>query len=162
MILPDTDGFELSCQLRAIPYVKDIPIIALTGFFTKFDNPDLMSHSHFTAFLFKPVENTLLLQAIQSYLPQVNLLPFNILKIDQSFINDLSITNNTIAIVQAIIALGRNLGLTIIAEGVETNEQLSILREIKCDLIQGYIFSKPITENELGTLLLKNALQPNI
>lgn len=94
-----------------------------------------------------------------SYLKQ---LPFNILKIDQSFINDLSITNNSVAIVQAIIALGRNLGLTIIAEGVETNEQLSILREIKCDLIQGYIFSKPITENELGTLLLKNAQQPNI
>lgn len=73
LILPDTDGFELSCQLRTIPYVKDIPIIALTGFFTKFDNPDLMNHSNFTAFLFKPVENTLLLQAIQSYLPQVKL-----------------------------------------------------------------------------------------
>jgi diguanylate cyclase (GGDEF)-like protein len=81
--------------------------------------------------------------------------PFNILKVDKSFIDDVVHTKGSAAIVKAIIEMGKGLGLTVIAEGVETQEQLDFLKLHKCDLIQGYYFSKPIPEAELTQLLYK-------
>ncbi|AFZ13995.1 diguanylate cyclase/phosphodiesterase [Crinalium epipsammum PCC 9333] len=71
--------------------------------------------------------------------------PFHTLKIDQSFVRELKDNLQDMAIISAIIALGRSLNLRIIAEGVETNEQLELLRRLDCEQIQGYFFSRPLT-----------------
>lgn len=71
-------------------------------------------------------------------------LPLNKLKIDRSFIRDAIGDSNDMAIIRAIISMGHELGLKVVAEGVETKEQLELLRSIKCDAIQGYFFSHPL------------------
>jgi EAL domain-containing protein (putative c-di-GMP-specific phosphodiesterase class I) len=66
------------------------------------------------------------------------------LKIDRSFINDIHTDTDSAAIVSAVVALAHNMGLKVVAEGVETQEQSDFLAEIGCDLCQGYFFSKPV------------------
>lgn len=80
-------------------------------------------------------------------------LPVNSLKIDQSFIRHLPGNHEDAAIVNAIIMLGKGLGLNVIAEGVETVEQLVCLREMGCDEVQGYLFSRPVPVDEMTQLL---------
>lgn len=75
------------------------------------------------------------------------------LKIDKSFINGLPEDSDGSAIVQAVISLGRGLGFTLVAEGVETGEQLAYLRKVGCDLVQGYYFAKPMPANEFAAWL---------
>jgi EAL domain-containing protein (putative c-di-GMP-specific phosphodiesterase class I) len=81
-----------------------------------------------------------------SYLKQ---LPVAAIKIDRSFIRDIENDANDIAIVRAIIAMAKTLDYTVVAEGVETKEQLDILTTESCDIIQGYYFAKPMPENML-------------
>ncbi|MDD3468133.1 MAG: bifunctional diguanylate cyclase/phosphodiesterase, partial [Campylobacterales bacterium] len=81
-----------------------------------------------------------------SYLKQ---LPIDELKIDRSFINDLTKDQNDVIIVQTIISIGRKFGLEVIAEGVETKEQLEMLLAMGCKNFQGYFFSKPVRASEL-------------
>ncbi len=69
--------------------------------------------------------------------------PFDKIKIDQSFIRNLADGEDSIAIVRAVIGLGRSLGMAVIAEGVETEEQLALLRQEGCGEVQGYLFSPP-------------------
>ena len=70
--------------------------------------------------------------------------PIDTLKIDQSFVRDLSINQEDKAIIHAIIALGHSLNLLVIAEGVETMQQLEYLSEKESDAVQGFLFSKPL------------------
>jgi diguanylate cyclase (GGDEF)-like protein len=81
--------------------------------------------------------------------------PIDILKIDKEFISGIPSDQNDKAITSAIIALGHNLGMDVVAEGVETVEQLQFLTEHKCDLIQGYYFSRPLPEQKMLLLLSK-------
>ena len=79
--------------------------------------------------------------------------PIRTLKIDQSFIQDITTDPNDAAIAQAIIALAESLQLKVIAEGVETREQLDLLRRYHCDEMQGYLFARPLPPAELLELL---------
>jgi len=79
--------------------------------------------------------------------------PLNTLKIDRSFVSDITGENGDGTIVSAIVSMAHSLGLTVVAEGVETKEQLSTLQEKQCEYVQGFLFSKPITEFEVKELL---------
>lgn len=75
--------------------------------------------------------------------------PIDILKVDQHFIKGIPDNQNDLAIASAIIALGHNLGMQIVAEGVETPEQLQYLLDHHCDFVQGYYFSRPLPEQKM-------------
>ncbi|HWA95388.1 MAG TPA: PAS domain S-box protein [Terracidiphilus sp.] len=83
----------------------------------------------------------------------------NKLKIDRSFIQDISTNFDDRAIATAIIGMAKSLNLLVIAEGVEDEVQISILRELQCEQIQGYYFSKPLSASETSTLLRHNRAQ---
>ncbi|KPX67766.1 Sensory box/GGDEF domain/EAL domain protein [Pseudomonas syringae pv. maculicola] len=89
-----------------------------------------------------------------SSLSYLKRLPLDILKIDQSFIRGLPEDTHDAAIVRAIIALGRSMQLTVIAEGVETHEQQQFLSEEGCEQIQGYIISLPLQPDEFSERFL--------
>jgi diguanylate cyclase (GGDEF)-like protein len=82
-------------------------------------------------------------------------LPIDALKIDKSFVNDATTDPDDASLVMAIITLAHNLRLKVIAEGVETEEQLRFLHLLRCDQIQGYLFSKPLPAGELEDLLMR-------
>jgi EAL domain-containing protein (putative c-di-GMP-specific phosphodiesterase class I) len=79
------------------------------------------------------------------------------LKIDKSFISDLPTNENDRAVAGAVISLGQKLNLRVIAEGVETDDQVAFLRENNCDEMQGYHFSKPVTVQAIEELLKTTA-----
>ncbi|WP_158813874.1 GAF domain-containing protein [Methylocapsa sp. S129] len=84
--------------------------------------------------------------------------PVDTLKIDRSFVQDLPQDSEDRAIAQAIISMGKALGMTVIAEGVETVEQAAFLREHGCDEMQGYLFSRPVPAEGIAELLDANRL----
>lgn len=83
--------------------------------------------------------------------------PINTLKIDQSFVRQMIETTDDAAIVSAVINLSKNLRLCVIAEGVETPEQVSFLKSLHCDQGQGYYFSRPVVSESLATILQTSA-----
>jgi diguanylate cyclase (GGDEF)-like protein len=88
-----------------------------------------------------------------SSLGYLNRFPIRILKIDRSFINDINENRNSEAIISAIISMGHALKLEVVAEGVETDEQLAFLQSISCDEIQGYLISPPLPADQLEGVL---------
>ncbi len=93
-----------------------------------------------------------------SSLAYLTTLPISELKIDRSFVRDLGITPQSSAVVTAIIALARSLGLRVIAEGVETLRQMEVLHRLGCGVMQGYMFSKPIAPDDLERWLEQTVL----
>ncbi|MCA6126125.1 GAF domain-containing protein [Bradyrhizobium sp. WSM 1704] len=79
--------------------------------------------------------------------------PIDTIKIDRSFVRDLPDDSEDVAIAQAIISMGKALGMTIVAEGVETSEQQEFLRAHACDEMQGFLFSRPLPARDLAELL---------
>ena len=79
-----------------------------------------------------------------SSLSYVNKLPVDIIKIDMSLIKNLNKDSKSILIVKSIIEMSHNLNIKVVSEGIETKEQLSILKELECDFIQGYLIGKPL------------------
>ena len=91
-----------------------------------------------------------------SSLSYLNKFPFNTLKIDRSFVRELTSSRQDLAIISAIIALSHSLGLQVVAEGIETKTELQLLRSLQCSIIQGYFFSKPLVK-EQATQFLQQA-----
>jgi diguanylate cyclase (GGDEF)-like protein/PAS domain S-box-containing protein len=83
-------------------------------------------------------------------------LPINILKIDRAFVTDLPTSANSRSVARAIVAMAHDMGMKVVAEGVETEEQLNFLDEIGCDEVQGYYFSPPIPKDKFLNLLKEN------
>lgn len=83
-------------------------------------------------------------------------LPVNTLKIDKSFVRDISTDPNAKAIVKAIIAMAHNLNMKVLAEGVETEEQFEFLRSHNCEEVQGFLYSQPVPADEFVKLLEKD------
>ncbi|HTN65115.1 MAG TPA: EAL domain-containing protein [Burkholderiaceae bacterium] len=96
-----------------------------------------------------------------SSLGQLKNFPIDTLKVDRSFIRDLATNTEDKAITEAIIAMGKTLSLTVVAEGVETEEQEAFLRAHACDEMQGYYFSRPIPSDEFAELLRAHVPLPS-
>ena len=79
--------------------------------------------------------------------------PINSVKVDRTFVRDITSDPDDAAIVRAIISMSHSMGMKVIAEGVETRGQLDILRELQCDEIQGFLFSPPVPRHQATTLL---------
>jgi predicted signal transduction protein with EAL and GGDEF domain/DNA-binding response OmpR family regulator len=93
-----------------------------------------------------------------SSLAYLTTLPISELKIDRSFVRDLGITPQSSAVVSAIIALARSLGLRVIAEGVENLRQMEVLHKLGCTVMQGFLFAKALPPDDLETWLQQTVL----
>src|SRR3546814_17464183 len=91
-----------------------------------------------------------------SSLGYLNKAIFNKLKIDRSFVREAGIKKEAVLIVQAIVALASSFNMTITAEGVETADELQLMRDLGCHQIQGYIYSKPMPFQKTFELFEKN------
>ncbi len=90
-----------------------------------------------------------------SSLSYIKMLPINLLKIDRAFVRDINSSADDKAIVMAIIQMAHSMGLEVLAEGVETEEQLELLHTFGCDKLQGYLLSKPVPFPEFEKILKK-------
>ncbi|MBA3590472.1 EAL domain-containing protein, partial [Methylibium sp.] len=93
-----------------------------------------------------------------SSLAYLTTLPISELKIDRSFVRDLGVTLQSSAVVTAIIALARSLGIRVIAEGVENLRQMEVLHRLGCSTMQGFLFSKALPPEELEQWLSQTVL----
>ncbi len=91
-----------------------------------------------------------------SSLSYLNRFPANLLKIDKSFIDDMNTSESSRQYVAAIISMGHVMGFDVISEGVEKPDQLDTLKDIGCDFVQGFIWGKPLSEEQVRELLLKD------
>ena len=92
-----------------------------------------------------------------SSLSYLNRFPVDTLKIDRSFVTSMNAADENLQIVKTIVTLAGNLGMQVVAEGVETEEQLEQLRSLKCQYGQGYLFSKPLEVTEADLFVLNSA-----
>lgn len=95
-----------------------------------------------------------------SSLSYLKRLPLDVLKIDQSFVRDMLHNKNDAAIVEAIIKLGNTLGLELVAEGVENNDQVETLLAAGCQIMQGYLYARPVPATQLEQRLLQDSSAP--
>jgi EAL domain-containing protein (putative c-di-GMP-specific phosphodiesterase class I) len=92
-----------------------------------------------------------------SSLSYLNRLPVNTLKIDRSFVTGITINPENRNIIETIMNLAQKLGMDVIAEGIETMEQLNLLRALRCSAGQGFLFSKPLDANAARNLATRKA-----
>jgi EAL domain-containing protein (putative c-di-GMP-specific phosphodiesterase class I) len=84
--------------------------------------------------------------------------PIDTLKIDRSFVTQMMENEENLAIVRTIVALAQNLGMDVVAEGVETEDQLKLLRKLECENGQGYLFSTPLGARQLDQFIADNSM----
>jgi len=92
-----------------------------------------------------------------SSLASLKHLQVDCLKIDKYFIDDMLIDKDSLSLIGSMVEMGHNLGHSIIAEGVETSEQLAMLNKLNCETAQGYLFSKPVKAEKISELLENNS-----
>jgi len=97
-----------------------------------------------------------------SSLAYLKRLPLDVLKLDKSFVDDVTTKASDAAIALSVVSLAHNLGMRVIAEGVETREQAAFLKEHGCDEMQGYYFSRPLPAAEFTTLLRERRTLPDL
>lgn len=118
----------------------------------------LMEHSHFRAPVLKGLRDKGLQVAIDDFgtgyssLSYLRVLPLDVIKIDRSFVSQITTNPDGAAIVTAIIAMGRSLHLRVIAEGIETEQDLAFLKKSSCDEAQGFFFGKPVSAEDFAKL----------
>ena len=81
--------------------------------------------------------------------------PFDILKIDRSFVRDIGLNSTANALIQALVSLGDAMDLSVIAEGIENEDQLKLLRLVQCEFVQGFLISRPVSADEITALLAR-------
>ena len=91
-----------------------------------------------------------------SSLSYLKRLPINLLKIDRSFVNNCLLNSIDSDIIRTIIILAHSMGIDVIAEGVETEQQSTLLKSLNCDFVQGYLFGKPMPSEEFEKLIFNN------
>jgi len=84
--------------------------------------------------------------------------PLNTLKIDKAFVDDIETSEQGRNMVATIVTIAHNLDLSVVAEGVETNNQLSFLAGLNCEQLQGYLYSKPLPENDFKKYLISHQI----
>lgn len=95
-----------------------------------------------------------------SALSHLQLFPLTTLKIDKSFVQNISLKKNSVSLLNSIVGIAKSFELKVIAEGVETQEQLEVLDSIECDELQGYLFSRPMTKEQLEDGLRSGNFDP--
>jgi EAL domain-containing protein (putative c-di-GMP-specific phosphodiesterase class I) len=160
--LGDGDGIKVAVNLSVKQFSEDLPsrvqaVISESGL-----DPSLLGLEITESFLAGDVSMSLLqrLRATglqlsmddfgtgYSCLSRVTALPLNTIKLDRSFVIDLGRTDGAAAVVEAVVGLAAKLGMTTIAEGVETSQQAEILMALGCTVAQGYLFSRPVPSAE--------------
>ncbi len=95
-----------------------------------------------------------------SSLAYLNRLPLDQIKIDRAFVRDILVDAASVAIARAIISMGHTMGFSVIAEGVETEEQKDVLVSLGCELFQGYLFGRPLPVEEFESVWMSSELDP--
>jgi EAL domain-containing protein (putative c-di-GMP-specific phosphodiesterase class I) len=88
-------------------------------------------------------------------LSKLQSLDIDVVKIDQSFVYKLATDHQSRALCEAVVSIGRSLDIDVVAEGVETAEQLQLLQQMGCDEIQGYLISRPLPADQIPALMDK-------
>ena len=110
------------------------------------------------AFQLKEEGYTLLMDDFGSGYSSLNILletPFDVIKLDKKFMDNMMVSAKGRLILEQVVLMSDKLQLGILAEGVETREQVTLLKSIGCDQVQGYYYAKPMPDNEFFELLLK-------
>ncbi|MDQ3651731.1 MAG: EAL domain-containing protein [Acidobacteriota bacterium] len=97
-----------------------------------------------------------------SSLSYLHRFPVNILKVDRSFVSRMNLNDENLEIVRTILTLAHNLGMEVVAEGVETEEQCVQLKTLKCEYGQGYLFSKPLDQESAHAFIQQSRRAPNV
>ncbi len=158
-------------DFRAESFLESVfSIIDETGFDPKFLELELtervlMRRTGSTEFVLKALKERGIRLAVDDFgtgyssLSYLRAFPIDAIKIDQSFIRQISIAPDDVSIVIAMIDMGRNLKLRVVAEGVETEEELAFLREHHCDEVQGFLFSRAVPPERFARLLEARSFQ---
>jgi len=126
----------------------------------------LMKHAEFTTSILQTLREAGIRISVDDFgtgyssLGYLHRFPLDALKIDQSFVRQITTSPDETTIVSAIISMGQSLKLRVIAEGVETPEQLEFLQTHRCDEAQGYYFSRPVPPEQFATLLREGCVSP--
>lgn len=91
-----------------------------------------------------------------SFLNYLRILPVDFIKIDRTFIRDILVDRRTYLIVENLLSLAKKLDIKVIAEGIEKEEEYRVLRDLKCDYVQGFLFCKPLPEGEIEKFLMEH------
>jgi EAL domain-containing protein (putative c-di-GMP-specific phosphodiesterase class I) len=161
-----TMGVNISAiQFRNENFLQDVfAILQDTGLDPRFLELELtesvlMKHAESTESILKTLRARGVQLAVDDFgtgyssLSYLRKFPIDALKIDQSFVRQITTTPDETTIVTAIISMGRSLKLRVVAEGVETQEELVFLQAHQCDEAQGYYFSRPVLPQEFAKLL---------